>query len=314
MLWPATNDFFDTRVRTDDVADTLAWLQAQYGHVDVQADDVSFAERAVGDGAFSLRHLDWDCRAEVVYEADRFFVATSTPGYGWSIGSDAGEYSVEPGLVQPGQEPIGRPRSTRLQLAAFDAVRLTETARTIYGDETLTVRFDGTAPVSRRMREYWLATLRWSLTQTPLMAEPLVRAQVYRSLAAATLESFALVGDPRERRASALEQASIYASATAWFDDHASLPITIDDPARAVGTSSEGLRRAFAANGHLALTPEAYLAAARVSAAHADLVAADPAVTSVAQVAARWGFPATSRFAQAYRDAYRVDPQSTLDR
>lgn len=308
------NDFFDTRVRTADVADTLAWLQAQYGQVDVQADDASFGEHAVGDGGFSLRHLDWDCRAEVIYEADRFFVATSTPGYTWSIGSDAGEYSVEPGIVQPGQELIGRPRSTRLHLAAFDAARLTETARTIYGDETLAVRFAGTAPVSRRMKEYWLATLRWSLTQTPVMAEPLVRAHVYRSLASATLETFALVGDPRERRASAIEQASIYASATAWFDDHASLPITIEDAARAVGTSSEGLRRAFAANGHLALTPETYLAAARVSAAHADLVAADPAVTSVAQVAARWGFTAPERFAQAYRDAYRADPQTTLDR
>ncbi|MDQ1076051.1 MULTISPECIES: helix-turn-helix domain-containing protein [Microbacterium] len=308
------NDFFDTRVRTDDVADTLAWLQAQYGHVDVQADDASFAEHAIGDGAFSLRHLDWDCRAEVIYEADRFFVATSTPGYVWSIGSDAGEYSVEPGIVQPGQELIGRPESTRLQLAAFDAGRLTETARMIYGDETLTVRFEGTAPVSRRMREYWLATLRWSLTQGPVMSEPLVRAQVYRSLAAATLETFALVGDPRERRASAIEQAAIYASATAWLDDHASLPITIDDAAAAVGASTEGLRRAFAANGQLAPTPEAYLAAARISAAHADLVAADAAVTTVAQVAARWGFTAPGRFAQAYRAAHRVDPQVVLDR
>jgi AraC-like DNA-binding protein len=308
------NDFFHTRVRTDDVADTLAWLQAQYGHVDVQADDASFAEHAIGDGAFSLRHLDWDCRAEVVYEADRFFVATSTPGYAWSVGSDAGEYSVEPGIVQPGQELIGRPQSTRLQLAAFDAARLTETARMIYGDETLTVRFEGTAPVSRRMREYWLATLRWSLTQEPVMSEPLVRAQVYRSLAAATLETFALMGDPRERRASAIEQAAIYASATAWLDDHASLPITIDDAAAAVGASTEGLRRAFAANGQLAPTPEAYLAAARISAAHADLVAADAAVTTVAQVAARWGFTAPGRFAQAYRAAYRVDPQVVLDR
>ncbi|MDF2994270.1 MAG: AraC-type DNA-binding protein [Microbacterium sp.] len=308
------NDFFDTRVRTSDVADTLAWLQAQYGRVDVRADDASFAEHAVGDAVFSLRHLDWQCRAEVVYEADRFFVATSTPGYAWSIGSEAGEYSVEPGIVQPGHELIGRPESTRLQLVAFDAPHLTETARTIYGDETLDVRFEGSAPVSRRMREYWLATLRWALTQRPVMAEPLVRAQVHRALSAATLEAFALGGDPRERRASAIEQAAVYAGATSWFDDHASLPITVDDAARAVGTSTGGLRRAFAANGQLSQTPEAYLAAARLSAAHADLVAADPARASVKRVAARWGFAACDVFIEAYRDAYRVDPQTTLDR
>lgn len=308
------NDFFDTRVRTTDVADTHAWLQAQYGNVDVQADHASFAEHAVGDAAFSLRRLEWDCRAEVIYEADRFFVATSTPGYAWSIGSASGEYSVEPGIVQPGHELVGRPHSTHLQLVAFDADRLTETARTIYGDETLTVRFEGTAPVSRRMREYWLATLRWSLTQQPLLAEPLVRAHVYRALAAATLEAFALVGDPRERRASAIEQAAIYASAAEWIDDHASLPITVEDAARATGTTTGGLRRAFAANGQLARTPEAYLAAARLSAAHGDLVAADPTTTSVREVASRWGFAAVDRFVAAYRDVYRVDPRSTLDR
>lgn len=308
------NDFFDTSIRTADVADTERWLQEQYGHVDVQADDASFAERAVGDTAFSVRRLSWDCRAEVVYEADRFYVATSTPGYSWSVGTESGEYSVEPGLVQPGQELVGRPRNTTLDLVAFDIGWLTDSARAIYGDETLNVRFAGAGPVSRRMRDYWLATVRWSLTQLPVLAEPLARAHVRRMLVAATLESFPLVGDPRERRASALEQASIYSSAMAWIDDHASLAVTVDDVARAVGTSTDGLRRAFAANGQLSDTPEGYLAAARVSAAHADLVGADPACVSLDGIAARWGFLDRAAFATAYRMAYGVTPESTLER
>lgn len=308
------NDFFDTSVRTDDVAATQAWLQAHYGHVDVQADRASFAEHAVGDAAFSMRRLTWECRAEVIYEADRFYVATSTPGYAWSVGSESGEYSVEPGLVQPGEELVGRPRDTTLQLVAFDTAWLTDAARAIYGDESLVVRFAGAGPVSRRMRDYWLATVRWSLTQVPVLAEPLARAHVRRSLVAATLETFPLVGDPRERRASALEQASIYTSATAWIDDHASLAVTVDDAARAVGTSTAGLRRAFAANGQLADSPEGYLAAARVSAAHADLVDADPTCITLDDVATRWGFLDRDAFATAYRAVYDVSPESTLDR
>lgn len=308
------NDFFDTRVRTHDVVETQTWLQAQYGRVDVHADAAAFAERAVGDEAFSLRRLDWACRAEIVYEADRYFVATSTPGYAWRIGSRSGEYSVEPGIVQPGEELVGRPDDTELHLLAFDAAVLTETARAIYGDDELTVRFAGAGAVSPRMREYWLATLRWSLTQVPVLSEPLVRAHVYRALASATLEAFPLIGDPRERRASALEQASIYTSATAWIDDHASLPVTIDDAARAVGTSTRGLRRAFAANGQLASTPEDYLIAARVSAAHSDLVDADPSSASVTQIARRWGFADVAEFVRAYRAAYRSDPERTLER
>lgn len=310
----AMNDFFDSRVRTDDASDTHAWLQAQYGRVDVVADHASISEHAVGDAAFALRRLGWDCRAEIVYEADRFFFATSGPGYPWRIGSRSGDYSVEPGIVEPGHELIGRPDQTEVELLSFDAAWLTEAARTMYGDEALTVRFDGSGPVSRRLRDYWLATMRWAATQKPLLAEPLVRAQVRRALAAATLESFPLAGDPRERRASAIEQASLYAAATSWIDDHASLPVTVDDAARAIGTSTSGLRRAFVANGQLASTPEDYLVHARISAAHADLVAADPACTTVADIAARWGFIDLGAFETSYREAYRTPPQRTLDR
>ncbi|WP_307486556.1 helix-turn-helix domain-containing protein [Microbacterium trichothecenolyticum] len=308
------NDFFDSRVRTDDVDDTQAWLQAQYGQVDVLADRASIAEHAVGDTAFALRHLIWECRAEIVYEADRFFFATSTTGYSWSIGATSGDYSVEPGIVEPGHELIGRPDRADVQLLAFDASWLTETARTIYGDDDLIVRFEGMGPVSRHMRDYWLATLRWSLTQTPLLAEPLVRAHVRRALASATLEAFPLVGDPRERRASAIEQAAIYRAATSWIDDHASLPVTVDDAAHAVGASTRGLRRAFLANGHLASSPEDYLSAARLSAAHADLLDADAEGISVDEVAVRWGFVDPEAFASAYLHAYRVSPQRTLER
>lgn len=308
------NDFFDTSVCTTDIAETQAWLRAQYGHVDVQADDGSFAEHAIGDGSFSMRRLTWQCRAEVIYEADRFYFATSTPGYAWSIGSESGEYSVEPGVVQPGRELLGRPDDTDLQLIAFDGAWLTEAARTIYGDDALTVRFTGTGPVSPRMRDHWLATVRWALTQVPVLSEPLVRAHVRRAVAAATLETFPLVGDPRERRASAIEQASIYTSATLWIDDHASLPVTVDDAARAVGTSASGLRRAFAANGQLASTPEDYLVAARLNAAHADLVVSDPATVTLRDVAARWGFADPAAFATAYRSTYGVDPIRTLNR
>ncbi|WP_295836808.1 helix-turn-helix transcriptional regulator [uncultured Microbacterium sp.] len=308
------NDFFESHIRTVDVPDTVAWLRAQYGRVDVLADRVSIAEHAVGDEAFALRRLTWECRAEVVYEADRFFFATSTAGYRWSIGSRQGDYSVEPGIVEPGHELIGRPDDTEVQLLAFDAAWLTDAARTIYGDDTLEVRFDGDGPVSRRLRDYWLQTVRWSLTQVPVMAEPLARAHVRRSLASATLEAFPLVGDPRERRASAIEQASVYSAATAWIDDHVSLPITVDDAARAVGTSAAGLRRAFRANGQLVSSPHDYLTAARLSAAHADLVDSDPGATTVAAVASRWGFLDAEAFARAYGDAYRVAPARTLER
>ncbi|MFJ4038477.1 helix-turn-helix domain-containing protein [Microbacterium sp. NPDC090007] len=308
------NDYFDTSIRTDDIAATDAWLRSQYGHVDLQADHAAYAEHLVGDDAFSLRRLEWHARVQLAYESDRFFVCHSTPGYAWKVGEASGEFSVEPGILQPGDDLRARADHCRLDVVAFDADRLRETARTVYGDAELDVRFAGAGTVSRRLREHWLATHRWSLTQIPLLAEPLARAHVHRALAVATLEAFALIGDPRERRASATEQAAIYTAATGWIDDHASLPVTIDDAARAVGTSTPGLRRAFSANGQIAGSPEQYLALARLSAAHADLVGADPTAVTIERVATRWGFGDVARFEVLYAETYGTTPQRTLER
>ncbi|MBT9607308.1 helix-turn-helix domain-containing protein [Microbacterium sp.] len=308
------NDFYDTRVRTTDVATTEAWLRAQYGRVDLRADEAAYAEHLVGDAAFSLRHLEWSARVDLSYESDRFLVVSSTPGCAWSVGQAEGEFSVSPGMLQPGDRLVARVDHPELEVVTFDPERLAATARTLYGDDDLDVRFRGVDPVSPPLRAYWESTLRWARTQVPIMAEPLVRAHVHRTLAVAALEVFPLVADARERRASALEQAAVYRSATAWLDDHASLPVTIEDAARAAGSSTDGLRRAFAANGCVASTPEEYLELARLSAAHVDLVAADAACTTLALVARRWGFTNVESFAVAYRAAYRREPQATLDR
>lgn len=308
------NDFFDTRVRTTDVAATDEWLRAQYGRVELRADDAAYAERAVGDAAFSVRYLEWSARVDLSYESDRFLVVRSTPGYAWTVGNAEGEFSVSPGMLQPGDRLVASVDHPELEVVTFDAAHFAATARTLYGDDDLDVRFRGVDPVSPALRNYWESTLRWARTQVPIMAEPLVRAHVHRTLAVAALEVFPLMSDARERRASALEQAAVYRAAAAWLDDHASLPVTIEDAARASGTSTRGLRRAFAANGHAASTPEDYLELARLSAAHVDLVAADAACTTLALVARRWGFATVEVFAHAYRAAYHRDPQATLDR
>ena len=53
---------------------------------------------------------------------------------------------------------------------------------------------------------------------------------------------------------------------------------------------------------------------ARVSAAHADLIEADPTCVTIDDVAARWGFVDRAAFSAAYRAAYGVAPESTLER
>ncbi|MDT7746170.1 MAG: hypothetical protein QOE59_5248, partial [Actinomycetota bacterium] len=87
-------------------------------------------------------------------------------------------------------------------------------------------------------------------------------------------------------------------------------PFTPTGLARLAGGSTRTLHDGF--RRHLDTTPMAYLRLVRLERAHAELRAADPRGTTVAEVAHRWGFSHVSRFAQAYRRVYGRAPGETL--
>ena len=92
---------------------------------------------------------------------------------------------------------------------------------------------------------------------------------------------------------------------------NADLPITSADIAAHASVSRRTLEMAF--RDHLATSPAAYLRRYRLARVHEELAAAVPGDgTSVTEVAARWGFTQSSRFAAYYRDAYDEPPSRTL--
>jgi AraC-like DNA-binding protein len=72
------------------------------------------------------------------------------------------------------------------------------------------------------------------------------------------------------------------------------------------GRLQQGFQRA------LGMSPTQYLRQVRLREAHRELAAADPAGTTVAELAARWGFAHQGRFAAQYRRRYGVSPADTL--
>jgi transcriptional regulator GlxA family with amidase domain len=70
----------------------------------------------------------------------------------------------------------------------------------------------------------------------------------------------------------------------------------------------------FAFRRHLDTKPMAYLRRVRLHLAHRELQEADPATTSVAAVAARWGFGNAGHFATVYRREFGRRPSRTLER
>jgi AraC-like DNA-binding protein len=85
---------------------------------------------------------------------------------------------------------------------------------------------------------------------------------------------------------------------------------TIVELARHAGVSPRTLQEAF--QRELGMSPLERLRRTRLERARHDLVSADPAHTSVTDIAARWGFFHLGRFAQTYREKYQELPSQTL--
>ncbi|GIE99451.1 AraC family transcriptional regulator [Paractinoplanes rishiriensis] len=87
-------------------------------------------------------------------------------------------------------------------------------------------------------------------------------------------------------------------------------PYTVGLLAEIAGTSPGRLSVEFGRQ--YGMAPMAYVRDVRLVAAHAELVAGDPAGTSVIAVAHRWGFARLEHFVARYHQRFRVAPATTL--
>ncbi len=236
-------------------------------------------------------------------------------GVRWRIDGQAGG---GPGLflLQPGQDYYGEVHQLSVASVNLGPDTLRRTARDALGDESLEVAFDGPHPVSPARERYWRSThefVEQALTDPAVAAVPLLRADLLRRMSVATLEAFALLGEPRARRASTTDLQSAYRRAVEYMRAHLSLPITVEDVARHTGLSTAELGTAF--RSHAGTTPGGRLRELRLTAAHEDLLQADPeAGGTVRSIALRWGMAHSGDFARRHRQAYGESPAETLRR
>lgn len=174
-------------------------------------------------------------------------------------------------------------------------------------------RLAGLEPVSPAAAAAWRRACHYAqavLDDEVVSAEPLVVDSVARLLAATTMAAFPTAAtdptpaDGRDSRSATVRRAVAFIEA----DPRAQIgPAEI---AQAACVSVRALQLAF--RRHLDTTPMAYLRDVRLSHAHAELEAADPAVETVAGIAARWGFVNQGRFARRYRQVYGCAPSRSL--
>ncbi|GAA2213855.1 hypothetical protein GCM10009850_093180 [Nonomuraea monospora] len=209
----------------------------------------------------------------------------------------------------------GQIRRSGYHIIMFDPALMQQVAGALPGRRPEPVRLLGHRPVSPAARQHLTRTIAYLrddvLANPELAAQPLVVSTAGQLLAASVLVALpsnanadASAQDGRDAHPQALRRA------IAHIDAHADEPLGIDDIATAARVSTRALQYAF--RRHLDTTPLGYLRQVRLAHAHAELKAGDPRTTTVAAVAARWGFFHPGRFSLTYLAAYGRTPRETL--
>lgn len=234
----------------------------------------------------------------------------------WTIGDERGDAAL------PWMQSTRRPTFSRFGALDEVALFLKRTpllafGRALYGDDSFRLDFDGAVPVDEPRGRYFAAllTAAQTIASTDAFEQPIFRASLYRHVAVSLFDAYRLRGEPRSHASTAEGRLRCYRAAAGFIDDHASLPITVEDAARAAGTSSVELESIFRAHSPQGRGVTDHFRLVRLAAAHADLVNGDPTLgDTVRTIAHRWGFADPSSFARHYRRAYGANPKWVLDR
>ncbi len=180
----------------------------------------------------------------------------------------------------------------------------------------LPIRFSSLAPVDAAANRLWKDTVSYvkhCVLADDSIATPLVLGHASRLLAAATLSTFpntSTTGPTYHDRTD--HKPVLLRRAMEFMDANAINDIALADIAEAVHVTPRAVQYMF--RRHMETTPLQYLRRLRLHYAHQELLVADRMHTTVTDVASRWGFAHTGRFAVLYRQTYGQSPHTTMRR
>ncbi|MFI8631645.1 helix-turn-helix domain-containing protein [Microbacterium sp. NPDC077663] len=213
-----------------------------------------------------------------------------------------------PFLIRPGRAESWS-EDVAVDLVSLDLSALGAFA----GFDESALHVGGTAAVSPQLQRHWDLTID-HVTRVfgdrELLHNPLIRQAAVDAVFAATAHAFDIrsTADRADSRAGS----DAVRRATAFIEEHLGEPLSVGDIAHAAGLSVRGLQSAFARVRDT--TPAAYVRTARLRAVRRELVEAEPAEATVAEVARRWGFAHLPRSAKHYREEFGEQPSETLRR
>ncbi|HEV7419121.1 MAG TPA: helix-turn-helix transcriptional regulator [Mycobacterium sp.] len=231
-------------------------------------------------------------------------------GYDSEIELDVGQ----PVLACPGLPCSLDVEHARVRLTALDRPLLRRIAAEQNGAAVGQIQFYGARTPTKVKEETWNRALHFvtdTVSELDAASRPLITDACGRILAASVLTCFpnGAAVDSESVRAAADTPVQLR-RAMSFIDANVREDIGVNDIAGAVHLSPRAVQYLF--RRHLGLAPSQYVRNVRLDRAHQDLVANDRSTATVGEVAARWGFGHTGRFAVLYRQTFGQSPHVTL--
>lgn len=217
-----------------------------------------------------------------------------------------------PILAADGMSCVLHCNGARFVVVTVDADVLHKVAADWHTSLVQQTRFMNWRPRSRAAVRAWHRALDYvvaTLASADTAQQPLIAAGMANLLAGAVLECYPsnlTEQDP----AGDLTVPDTLREAVSFIHRHTSEDIGINDVADAVHLTPRAVQYLF--RRQLDTTPTEYMRHVRLGHAHQELVAATPAASTVTEIAQRWGFAHTGRFAVLYRQTYGQSPHTTL--
>jgi transcriptional regulator GlxA family with amidase domain len=182
------------------------------------------------------------------------------------------------------------------------------------GQAIVPIRFTSFQPVNAAAAQLWKDTVTYvvrTVLADDAVVTPLVAGHASRLLAAVMLSTFPHTTAARPTPCDRTDDKPVLLRrAMEYMDANATNDIALADIADAIHVTPRAVQYMF--RRHLDMTPLQYLRRIRLHYAHLELSAADRMQDTVTEIAARWGFAHTGRFAVLYRQTYGQSPHQTL--
>jgi AraC-like DNA-binding protein len=218
-----------------------------------------------------------------------------------------------PVLVAPGMSCVLELNTARFDVVGITADVLRRTAAELCAPLPEQIRFLDRRPGSQTRVRAWLRALDYviaTFASADSASQPLIAAGAAPLLSTALLECYPSNATVEHDLLSDPAVPETLKDAVSFIHRHAAGSVGINEVAAAVHLTPRAVQYLF--RQRLDTTPTEYLRRVRLHRAHHDLMAGDRSSATVTEIAERWGFAHTGRFAVLYRQTYGESPHATL--